>query len=128
MVGVLCFTASHAPDYQRSRNCLDSADDQEPGLPVSLHDHNYIPGRNALTSEVKEALLSAPKGDWTPPGDLQFAVKVAELAQSNSKNISVQTSSKTRISDLKSDDNFIFLGSPRSDPWVSLFNDRLETD
>jgi hypothetical protein len=30
------------------------------------------------------------------------------------------------MSDLKSDDNFIFLGSPRSDPWVSLFNDTLD--
>jgi hypothetical protein len=96
---------------------------------VSLLDyvnHNYIPERSALTPEVKQALLSTPKGDWTPPGDLQIAVNVAELAQSNSKNISVQPSSKTRMSDLKSDDNFIFLGSPRSDPWVSLFNDTLD--
>jgi hypothetical protein len=27
---------------------------------------------------------------------------------------------------LKSDDNFIFLGSLRSDPWISLFNDQLD--
>jgi hypothetical protein len=96
---------------------------------ISLLDyvnHNYIPEHNALTPEAKESLLSAPKGDWTPPGDLQIAVNVAELAQSNSQNISVQPSSKTRMSDLKSDDNFIFLGSPRSDPWVSLFNDTLD--
>jgi hypothetical protein len=96
---------------------------------VSLLDyvnHNYLPEHYVPTPEVKQALLSAPKGDWTPPGDLQIAVNVAELAQSNSKNISVQPSSKTRMSDLKSDDNFIFLGSPRSDPWVSLFNDTLD--
>ncbi len=96
---------------------------------VSLLDyvnHNYIPEHSPLTPEVKQALLSAPKGDWTPPGDLQMAVKVAELAQSNSRNISVLPSSKARMSDLKSDDNFIFLGSPRSDPWVSLFNDTLD--
>jgi hypothetical protein len=96
---------------------------------ISLMDyvnHNYIRDHNALTPEVKQALLNAPKGDWVPPGDLQIAVDVAELARSNSRDISVQPSSKTRFSDLKTDDNFVFLGSPRSDPWVSLFNDRLD--
>jgi hypothetical protein len=96
---------------------------------ISLLDyvnHNYVPVHNDLTPEARQALLSAPKGDWAAPGDLQIAVSVAELAQSNSRNISVQPSSKTRMSDLKTDDNFIFLGSPRSNPWVSLFNDGLD--
>jgi hypothetical protein len=81
---------------------------------------------NALTPQVKQALMQTPHGDWSAPGDTQIAVNIAELAQSTFRTISVQPSSKTRTSDLKTDDNFIFLGSPRSDPWVSLFNDRLD--
>ena len=30
------------------------------------------------------------------------------------------------MTDLKSDNDFIFLGSPRSDPWFSLFSDQLD--
>jgi hypothetical protein len=93
---------------------------------ISLADyenHNYPAERYTSTPESKEFLLW---GDWTGPGDLQTAMSIAELAQSHSRQISVQSASKTRLQDLKSDDNFIFLGSPRSDPWVSLFNDWLD--
>src|ERR1035438_7743406 len=48
------------------------------------------------------------------------------LAQTNSKNIDVRTARSIQITDLKSDNNFIFLGSPRSDPWFSLFSDQLD--
>jgi hypothetical protein len=99
------------------------------GSRISLLDyvnHNYLPEHNALTPELRQILLNTPRGDWAAPGDTQIAVNVAELAAGNSKKISVQPAYKTQLSDLKTDDNFIFLGSPRSDPWVSLFNDRLD--
>ncbi len=31
-----------------------------------------------------------------------------------------------QLSDLKTDNNFIFIGSPRSNPWVALFGDQLD--
>lgn len=93
---------------------------------VSLMDyenHNYTSENSTLTPETRQFLLW---GDWTAPGDLQIAVSIAELAQSSSRQISVQSASKTRLLDLKTDDNLVFLGSPRSNPWVSLFNDGLD--
>jgi hypothetical protein len=90
---------------------------------VDYENHNYPAERYSLTPESRQFLVW---GDWTGPGDLQTAVNIAELAQSHSRQINVQSASKTRLQDLKTDDNFIFLGSPRSDPWVSLFNDWLD--
>jgi hypothetical protein len=90
---------------------------------IDYENHNYPAERYPMTPESRQFLVW---GDWTGPGDLQTAVNIAELAQSHSRQIIVQPASKTRLQDLKTDDNFIFLGSPRSDPWVSLFNDWLD--
>jgi hypothetical protein len=96
---------------------------------ISLSDfvnQEYIPEHSSLSPESKEILLNALQQDWTPPGDVESAMSFGELAQSASRTISVQPAVKTRASDFKTDDNFILLGSPRSNPWVSLFNDRLD--
>lgn len=96
------------------------------GSRISLFDYenrHYTSDLSTMTPETQRFLMW---GDWTAPGDLQIAVSIAELAQSSSRQISVQSASRTRLLDLKTDDNFIFLGSPRSDPWVSLFNDELD--
>jgi hypothetical protein len=99
------------------------------GSRISLSDYvnqNFIPEHSSLTPETKEILLDTLRQDFTAPGDTRIAVHIGELAQSSSSTISVQPASRTRISDLKTDDNFIFLGSPRSDPWVALYNDTLD--
>lgn len=99
------------------------------GRRITLSDYvnqEYFPAHSTLSSASRGILLNALRQDWTPPGDTRIAVSLAELAQRGSRKISVQPASKTRVSDLKTDDNFIFLGSPRSNPWVSLFNDRLD--
>jgi hypothetical protein len=96
---------------------------------ISLSDYvdqKYIPEHSSLSPESKAILLDALQQDWTPPGDVESAVSLAELAQSSSRTVSVQPAVRTRTSDLMTDDNFILLGSPRSNPWVSLFNDRLD--
>jgi hypothetical protein len=99
------------------------------GSRISLSDYvnqNFFSERSTLAPQIKEILLDTLHQDLATPGDTRIAVSLAELAQSSSRTISVQPSSRTRVSDLKTDDNFIFLGSPRSNPWVSLYNDRLD--
>jgi hypothetical protein len=44
----------------------------------------------------------------------------------NSKTIDARAARSIQFADLKADENFIFLGSPRSDPWTSLFIDQLD--
>jgi hypothetical protein len=38
----------------------------------------------------------------------------------------VRAARSIQLTDLKNDDNFIFLGSPRSNPWSALFSDELD--
>jgi hypothetical protein len=65
-------------------------------------------------------------GDKAASVDTQVVAEVSALAQSNAKSINVTAARNMQFSNLKSDDNFIFLGSPRSDPWVRLFDSQLD--
>ena len=96
---------------------------------ISLSDyanHIYIPPQETLTAQVREICLKLLQGHRAALIDTQVAAEVAALAQSNSRKIEVQGARSLQFSNLKTDDNFIFLGSPRSDPWVSVFSDQLD--
>ena len=88
--------------------------------------HIYIPAQKTLTSEAREICMKLLQGHRAALVDAQVAAEVAALAQSSSRKIQVQGARSLQFSNLKSDDNFIFLGSPRSDPWVSVFDDELD--
>jgi hypothetical protein len=88
--------------------------------------HIYIPAQKTLTSEAREICMKLLQGHRAALVDTQVAAEVAALAQSSSRKIQVQGARSLQFSNLKSDDNFIFLGSPRSDPWVSVFDDHLD--
>jgi hypothetical protein len=88
--------------------------------------HIYIPEQKTLTPEVREICLNLLHGHRAALVDTQVAAEVAALAQTSSRKIEVQGARSLQFSNLKTDDNFIFLGSPRSDPWVSVFDDHLD--
>jgi hypothetical protein len=99
------------------------------GSQVSVSDYanrNYIPVPNKLTPEQDYFCRSVLRGDNSAGVDAPIVAKVAALAQANSKSIAVRAARSIQLTDLKSDNNFIFLGSPRSDPWLSLFGDQLD--
>ncbi len=99
------------------------------GSQVSVSDYanrNYIPVPNKLTPEQDFFCRSILRGDNSAGVDAPIVAKVAALAQTNSKSIEVHSARSIQLTDLKSDNNFIFLGSPRSDPWFSLFSDQLD--
>jgi hypothetical protein len=99
------------------------------GAPISVSDyanHNYIPKSKVLPPEVRSICENMMHGDKAATVDTRIAVNVAELAQISSRRIDVVGARSIQFSNLKSDDNFIFLGSPRTDPWFSLFNDKLD--
>jgi hypothetical protein len=96
---------------------------------VSVSDyanHNYIPVPNKLTPEQDYFCRTVLRGDNSAGVDAPIVAGVAALAQASSKSITVQAARRIQLTDLKSDNNFIFLGSPRSDPWFSLFSDQLD--
>jgi hypothetical protein len=99
------------------------------GGQISVSDyanHNYIPEPNTLTPEINRFCRVILRGDKAAAVDTPIAVNIAQMAQASSRKINVHAARNIQLSDLKTDDNFIFLGSPRSDPWSALFSDQLD--
>ena len=99
------------------------------GSPVSISDyanHNYIPVPNKLTPEQDYFCRHVLRGGDSSGVDAPIAAAVAALAQTYSKSIEVRGARSIQMTDLESDNNLIFLGSPRSDPWLSFFSDQLD--
>ena len=99
------------------------------GEQISVSDyanHNYIPDPKKLSPEVQQFCRIILRGDKAAAVDTPIAVSIAELAQASSHKINVHAARNIQLADLQNDDNFIFLGSPRSNPWSALFNDQLD--
>ncbi|WP_188758443.1 hypothetical protein [Edaphobacter acidisoli] len=88
--------------------------------------HNLIPIPDNMTPEIQsfwEVLMKEDKASFV---DAKIAAKIAALAQTYTKHIEVHAARNLQMSDLQTDDNYIFLGSPRSNPWSALFGDQLD--
>lgn len=88
--------------------------------------HRYIPDPSKLTPEQLNFCRVILRGDKSSVVDTAIAINIAELAQSRSKRIDLRPSRSVELSELKTDDNFILLGSPRTNPWSGLFSDKLD--
>lgn len=123
------FTSSH-PTHLITSDPNIVAVQEITGSEISVSDYanrKYIPEPNALTPEELRLCHIVLWGDNSAAAvDPPIAVRIAALAQSGARNIDARASRSIQLSELKTDDNFIFLGSPRSDPWSSLFKDQLD--
>jgi hypothetical protein len=66
------------------------------------------------------------QGFTTASVDAAISAAIGELAHSSSENITVQGARHIDLSALNTDGDFIFLGSPVSDPWLSMFSNQLD--
>ena len=102
---------------------------QAAGSELSLSDyanHKYIPEPNNLSADQARFFKTLFWGDNSAAAiDAPIAARIAELPHPNTA-FNVRAARSIQFSDLKNDDNFIFLGSPRSNPWFALFNDQLD--
>ena len=99
------------------------------GGQISLSDyanHTYVPNPNLLTPDQRHFCFDVLRGDKASSVDTPIAVNVAQLAETNSKKVSVFAARSIQLSDLQTDDNLILLGSPRSNPWLGLFDSHLD--
>ncbi len=87
--------------------------------------HNYIPDPDKLTPEVKQLSQILLRGNKAALVDPPIAVSIAELAHSSAKKIEIHPARSVQLAGLQTDDNFVFLGSPRSNPWSTFFSDQL---
>ncbi|HEX3940733.1 MAG TPA: hypothetical protein VHX11_04535 [Acidobacteriaceae bacterium] len=98
------------------------------GMELSLSDyanHRYIPSSATLSAQDQRFVNAILRGNAALV-DTPIAVGIAELAQANSKKFAVSWARTLQLSDLQTDDNYILLGSPSSDPWTSLYADQLD--
>jgi hypothetical protein len=94
---------------------------------ISLSDYaneNY--GCEFLASNLKAACQSELRGDKVAAIDAEVVAKIAVLAERNQSEIVVQSARGVRLREMRTDDNYVLLGSPRSNPWVGLFSDQME--
>jgi hypothetical protein len=99
------------------------------GGQITLSDyanHNYIPDLRLLTPEQRRFCQVILRGDKDSAVDTSIVMAVSQLAQSASSKIAVHGARSIQIADMRSDANFILLGSPRSNPWSNLYNNRLD--
>jgi hypothetical protein len=99
------------------------------GGQISLSDyanHRYIPDPSLLTPEQRRFCQVILRGDKASVVDTPIAMAVGQLAQATSSKITVHGARNVQFSDMQTDANFILLGSPRSNPWSNLYNDRLD--
>lgn len=100
------------------------------GSELSVSDYanrKYIPTPNKMTpEELRLSHLVLWGDDSAAAIDAPIVLRIASLAQGSPIRIDARAARGIQLSDLKSDDNFIFLGSPRSNPWSALFMDQLD--
>jgi hypothetical protein len=89
--------------------------------------HHLIPNPDNMTPEVQHfwnvIMMGDDKASFV---DAKIAVQIAELAEVHGKQIDVHAARNIQMSDLQTDDNFILMGSPRSNPWSTLFSNQLD--
>jgi len=99
------------------------------GGQISLSDyanHRYIPDPSVMTQEQRRFCEVILRGDKASVVDTPIAMAVAQLAQATASKVSVRGARNIQFSDMQTDANLILLGSPRSNPWSNLYNDRLD--
>lgn len=98
------------------------------GEPVSVSDYanqEYIHNAASLSPEIIHICRDILRGDKAASVDTPIVASIAELAAENASRINVRAARNLHFSDFDTEGNLIFLGSPRTDPWISLFDDQL---
>jgi hypothetical protein len=98
------------------------------GFNISLSDYanrQYAPATQRPGRDTAE-ILSLFRGVNVASIDTGIALNISELAWSRARRPKIHTARSLQLKDFKTEDNFILLGSPRSNPWVELFQDQLD--
>ncbi len=84
------------------------------GSSISVSDYanqRYLPSSTSVSPEIIRFCHDILRGDKAANVDTPIVAGVAELAQENSAKISIRPARDLRLSDLDTENNFIFLGS-----------------
>lgn len=104
------------------------------GTQMSLSEYanrEYVQHPEILSPDMRNAFKSLGGMDYsaaTAFGDVRISLRITELAQSCARHVEARSARMLQLRDFKTDDNFILLGSPRSNPWTALFADQMSFD
>ncbi len=100
------------------------------GFQVTLSDYanrRYVPDSLPLKAEMRTILRSF-RGVDVASVDVGITLQISDLARSGpeSRQVNTHNARSLQLNHFKTEDNFILLGSPRSNPWGALFEDQLD--
>ena len=98
------------------------------GHSISISDyanHRFIPDGTPPTRDEELFFSFYQHADNAAAVDTPLAVSIARLAPGD-LSIQIHSARSLHITDLQNDNNIILIGSPRSNPWVELFQDQLD--
>jgi hypothetical protein len=97
---------------------------------LSLSDYanqSYLPpGASALSPSEISLIKEILRGNKISAFDGSIIANLASLMTPGQSRLSVKAARNFRVTDLQTDENFVFLGSPRSNPWTSMFDPVLD--
>ncbi|MEP6537746.1 MAG: hypothetical protein ABJF23_20590 [Bryobacteraceae bacterium] len=108
------------PDISRIQGLLN--------FHISLSDyanHQYMPTSLQIAPEMQRALRTM-RGVNVAAVDAAIGLSISELGLRDSHAVKTYTARALQLIDFKTEDNFVLLGSPRSNPWFALFDDELD--
>jgi hypothetical protein len=103
------------------------------GVRVPLSDYanrKYMPELDhPLTPEMQRVCKGLTGIDYTAATatvDVMMVLRVAQIAGPYASRIKTRPARSLQMRDFESDDNYVLMGSPSSDPWGALFADQLD--
>jgi hypothetical protein len=97
---------------------------------LSLSDYanqSYLPpGTSNLTSSQISFMKEILRGDKISAFDGSIIANLASLMTPGQGRLLVKAARNFRVKDLQTDETLVFLGSPRSNPWTSIFDPVLD--
>jgi hypothetical protein len=100
------------------------------GYQISLSEYanrQYVRQIESVAPDLQRALRGL-RGANVPIVDAGIALDISSLAGSPSAGLKVHPARELQLRDIKTDDDFVFLGSPHSNPWTTLFQDQMDFD
>jgi hypothetical protein len=86
----------------------------------------YVPNSSTSSPELRTFALKYLQGRKVADIDVPIAANIATLASSVSEKVNLRSARTLRLSDFNTDDDFVLLGSPLSNPWSDLFTEQLD--
>jgi hypothetical protein len=99
------------------------------GHAISLADYaneKYIPDQSILSPESRSFYLKYLGGMKAAYVDLPITADIVSITRLTAKKFRIRTARSMRLRDFQTDDDFILLGSPLSNPWVQMFSNELD--